>query len=192
MRPTHRDDSTRKSADRAFEIELAAASGRATIDPRTWTVTLVRAFPLSPDDVWPWLVEPRKLREWSPIVPDGPLTAPGAHVSHETPDSPGVPADVLEAVPGHLLRHRWGGMELTWTLAGLDRKEAHLATSATTLTLRNTASSRDEATSLAAGWDICLAVLASRIRGSDTPRIVGERALAHGWKELRERYEREV
>ena len=35
-----------------------------------WILTLVRDFGQPAEKLWPWLVDPDRLRQWSPIVPD--------------------------------------------------------------------------------------------------------------------------
>jgi hypothetical protein len=41
----------------------------------------------------------------------------------------------------------------------------------------------------AAGWHICLAVLAAVLDDHDVDRVVGSRANDYGWSALRERYD---
>ena len=47
-----------------------------------WVLTLVRDFGQPAEKLWPWLTDPDRLRQWSPIVPDRALdsrrTARGA------------------------------------------------------------------------------------------------------------------
>jgi len=208
------------SVNHHVSAELAAAGGRATISPldstshsrpsagSTWLVTLTRALPASPDDVWSWLVQPKRLAAWSPIVPDEPFTHVGERRSKEKPsDEEEIIADVLGVEENHLVKHRWGDSTLTWKVVGLSARETG-GTPVTQLTLEQEAPSRDDALDAAAGWDVALAVLATMIRlGADpvhphrntegTPRsqrdegeklrrIVGEDALAYGWQDLRD------
>ncbi|MDO5494251.1 MAG: SRPBCC domain-containing protein [bacterium] len=209
------------SVNHHVAAELAAAGGHATITPLgaqtagaspgtgTWCVTLTRALPSSPDDVWPWLVQKKRLTAWSPIVPDEDLTSTGTRRSRENPTDEDVLADVLEVDPSHTVRHRWGDATLTWTIVGMSARETG-GTPVTQLTLQHEAGSREEAINSAAGWDVCLAVLATLIRQGATPenphhsskgtprpagadpqkvsRVVGEKALDYGWEDLRARY----
>ena len=39
-----------------------------------WVLTLVRDFGQPAEKLWPWLTDPDRLRQWSPIVPDQPWT----------------------------------------------------------------------------------------------------------------------
>ena len=106
---------------------------------------------------------------------DGPAT------SRETPEQDPVDAEVLVADPPRELVHRWGGHLLRWTLAP--------TAAGCRLTLEHTFDRPAERGSYGAGWHLCLAVLALALDGQDVERVVGQRALDYGWRELNDRYE---
>ena len=60
-----------------------------------WVLTLTRDFGHPPEKLWPWLTDPDRLRQWSPIVPDraldsiGPREAWGRGWSVRTPPPTG-------------------------------------------------------------------------------------------------------
>jgi uncharacterized protein YndB with AHSA1/START domain len=156
------------------EVSLTEVAGR-------WVLTMTRDLPHPVDRVWPKLTEPHQLATWSPVVPDRPLTSVGPATSRETPQADGVDAEVLVSDPPHELVHRWGGHLLRWTLAP--------TATGSRLTLEHTFDERAERGMYAAGWHICLAVLAAGLDGHDVDRVVGARATDHGWPDLRERYD---
>jgi hypothetical protein len=57
------------------------------------------------------------------------------------------------------------------------------------LTLENTFDERADRGMHAAGWHLCLAVLAAVLDGHDVDRVVGSRANDYGWSALRDRYD---
>ena len=145
-----------------------------------WVLTLVRDFAHPPEKVWPWLTEPERLRQWSPIVPDRAFDGEGARQVRENPGDDPVVGDVLSVDPPHELVHRWGDDVVRWQLAATD--------TGCRLTLEQTMRERDNAPMNAAGWQICLDVLDDVLGGADRPRVVGQDAAAHGWQALRDRY----
>ena len=146
----------------------------------TWVLTLARDFSHPPEKVWPWLTDPDRLRRWSPVVPDRAFDAEGARQVRENPDDEPVAGDVLHIDPPHELVHRWGTDVVRWRQAKTD--------AGCRLTLEQTMSERGHAAMTAAGWQICLDVLADVLGGADRERVVGEDASAHGWEALRDRY----
>ena len=131
-------------------------------------------------DVWRWLTRPRLLAEWSPVVPDRELTTPGPASARETAASNPVDATVIEAFEPFRLVHRWGPDTLTWQLAPSGET--------THLQLVHDLADRERYAEMAAGWHLCLGVLADRLAGGDSPRVVGPDALAAGWDRLRAAY----
>jgi len=102
-------------------------------------------------------------------------------MSRETSDQDPVDAEVLVSDAPVELVHRWGAHVLRWTLQPTE--------AGSRLTLEHTFEHHAESGSYAAGWHICLAVLATTIDGYEVERVVGSRALEYGWSELRDRYE---
>jgi uncharacterized protein YndB with AHSA1/START domain len=148
--------------------------------------TLTLAHPLTEPAavVWQWITAPELLAQWSPIVPDRPLTTTGTATARETPDAEPNDADVLLADAPHELVHRWGPTTVRWTLAASD------AGCVLTLEQQLAPDALDQASMMAAGWHLCFAVLTARLDGRDIPRVVGHESLNYGWNELNDRYER--
>lgn len=147
-----------------------------SVERRPGTVHMRLALPGQQQPIWRHLTEPELLATWSPVVPDRPLTSVGPALSRENPDEEPVAADVLEVHAPTLLIHRWGEDTVQWRIDG------------TTLELTMQLAAPEHAPMYLAGWQVCLAVLASRLDGNDQPRIVGYDALDHGWEELRAFY----
>lgn len=143
-------------------------------------LTLTRRVTAAQDVVWQHLTQPDLLAQWSPVVPDRPLDTAGPATSRENPGDEPVDATVHEARGPWFLEHSWGPERLTWQLAP--------SGDGTQVNLVHELSDPDQLASMAAGWHLCLTVLASRLDGRDTTRCVGGDALAHGWEMLRERY----
>lgn len=148
---------------------------------RRWVLTMTRELAHPVEHVWPKLTDPDQLVRWSPVVPDRPFTSVGPATSHETPQAPAVDVEVLAVDPPRELVHRWGGHLLRWTLTATPQGSR--------LTLEHTFDERADRAMYAAGWHICLAVLAAVLDGHDVERVVGERANDYGWSALRDRYE---
>src|SRR5262245_33968361 len=145
-----------------------------------WILTLVRDFGQPAEKLWPWLVDPDRLRQWSPIVPDRALDAVGPRQVRENPHDEPVTGDVIRVDRPHELVHRWGDDLVRWRLSPTD--------TGCRLTLEQTMRERDHAAMNAAGWHLCLDVLDDVANGVDRPRIVGQDAVAHGWEALRDKY----
>jgi uncharacterized protein YndB with AHSA1/START domain len=145
-----------------------------------WVLTLVRDFEHPPEKVWPWLSDPGRLRQWSPIVPDRSFDGVGTRLVRENPADDPVAGDVLSVDPPRELVHRWGTDVVRWRLVATE--------SGCRLTLEQTMRERDHAAVNAAGWQICLDVLDDVLAGADRTRVVGRDAEAHGWEALRDRY----
>jgi uncharacterized protein YndB with AHSA1/START domain len=93
--------------------------------------------------VWAYLTDPRLLSEWSPLVPDRPLTSVGPATARETPEHSPFDAEVLVSDPPRELVHRWGGQVLRCTLAPTP--------TGSQLTLQHTFDDRNENGSYGAG-----------------------------------------
>jgi uncharacterized protein YndB with AHSA1/START domain len=158
----------------------SAEATLSRVDDR-WVLTMTRQIAHPAADVWAMLTRPERLVEWSPLVPDRPLTITGPATSRETADAPAIAVEVLVSTAPSELVLNWGDDRLRWTLTP--------TATGTTLTLEHHFAERDEAGSYAAGWHLCLAVLGSRLSGDDVERVVGERAIDYGWADLRDRYQ---
>jgi uncharacterized protein YndB with AHSA1/START domain len=145
-----------------------------------WVLTLVRDFGRPVEKVWPWLTDPDRLRQWSPIVPDRAFDEVGPREVRENPEDDPVTGDVLALDPPHELAHRWGDDVVRWRLTPTP--------TGCRLTLEQTMRDRGPAAMNAAGWHICLDVLDDVLNGKATARAVGHGAVAHGWEALRDRY----
>lgn len=153
-------------------------------DDGRWTLVVRRHLPDDPDALWLALTDPERLARWSPIVPDRALVTLGPATSREKPGDDPIDAEVLEAAQPRLLAHRWGRDVLRWAISPADQ--------GSTLELRQTLADPAMASSLAAGWRICLATLAASHDGAEHERVVGQRALDYGWQQLRDRFEAEL
>ena len=124
-----------------------------------WVLTLVRDFRQPAEKLWPWLTDPDRLRQWSPIVPDRALDSIGPREVRENPDDEPVTGDVVSVDPPHELVHRWGDDVVRWRLSPTD--------TGCRLTLEHTMRERDRAAMNAAGWHLCLDVLNDVANGVD-------------------------
>ena len=147
-----------------------------------WKLTITRDLPHPVEVVWPWLVDPERLRRWSPVVPDRALDSQGPAQIRENPDDDPVEGQVLEVEPPTRLVHRWGPDVLQWRLSPID--------TGCRLTLEHEMADRDQSAQNAGGWHICLDVLTSVVDGKDVPRLVGNVVMGHGFPELRDGYQR--
>ncbi|ACQ79323.1 Activator of Hsp90 ATPase 1 family protein [Beutenbergia cavernae DSM 12333] len=173
--PVHADIASRIAAEPA----LATLSG----GDDAWVLTLERTLSHSRERVWAMLTDPTQQARWSPVVTDRLLDAVGPARSRENPGDDDVAADVLRCDPPHELVHHWGDDVLHWTLAPAGE-------GATRLTLRQRFADRAMASSMAAGWHVCLGALGAA--ADDVPgaeRVVGQRATDYGWAQLRDEYE---
>lgn len=132
------------------------------------------------DELWQSLTDPERLAQWSPVVPDRPLTSVGPALSREQPDQDPVACDVIAIAGTHALTHAWGDERLNWLI-----EPARLV-------LQMHLSSPDRAPLFVAGWQVCLAVLDAQLSGVPQDRLVGMDAMDHGWEDLRRRYVEEL
>jgi uncharacterized protein YndB with AHSA1/START domain len=145
-----------------------------------WVLTMERDFAHPARKVWPWLTDPERLRQWSPIVPDRAFDSVGPRQVRENPDDDPVTGDVVTVDPPRELVHRWGDDLVRWRLASTD--------TGCRLTLEQTMRERDHTAMNAAGWHICLDVLEGALAGTASGRVVGPDAEKHGWESLRDMY----
>ena len=132
---------------RTVDATFATTQGEAVL-------TMVHELPSTPEETWALITDPGLAATWSPVVGDRPLDTVGAATSRENADDEPVDAEVLIAEPTRELVHRWGSDELRWSIA------PHAEGSR--LTLRQVLEDPTQASSLAAGWHLCLSGLEAR------------------------------
>ncbi|UQU68053.1 SRPBCC family protein [Couchioplanes caeruleus] len=149
-----------------------------------WTLVFIRELPHPREKVWSALTDPHRLDQWAPFAAGRDLSHPGdvTLTMVDGPDRTGTPATVRRAEPPALLEYTWGEDLLRWELGDTG--------GGTRLTLRHTVGDRDGAPMFAAGWHLCVAVLARLLDGDPVGVIRGRDALAHGWDDLRAAYEK--
>ncbi|NMO55449.1 SRPBCC family protein [Actinoplanes sp. TBRC 11911] len=154
--------------------------GDATLED--WTLVFVRELRHAPDVVWQALTDPAELDQWAPFRAAADLAKPGdttlTMIDGDTMMD--MPARVLVADPPTLLEYTWGDDRLRWTL---EPSEA-----GTRLILRHTLATRGMEAMVAAGWHICVAVLARLLDGDPVGVIRGSDAMAYGFERLRDGY----
>jgi uncharacterized protein YndB with AHSA1/START domain len=158
-----------------------AASAEIRKQGDNWTLVLVRELRHPPEKVWQALTDPAQLREWAPFDADRSLASTGpvklSTVGMPTP----IVSDthVTRADAPNLLEYRWGDNELRWQLEPMG--------GGTRLTLWHNIDRRYISMG-AAGWHICLDVLARLINGDPLGRIVGGDAMKFEWPRLHAEY----
>lgn len=147
-----------------------------------WTLIFVRDLPHPPAKVWAALTDPAQLDQWAPFTAARDLSRPGETILTmvDGPDRTELPATVRRAEAPTLLEYTWGDDLLRWELTP--------AGDGTRLTLRHTLAEREVAPMVAAGWHLCVAVLARLLAGEEVGVIRGRDAKAHGWDELHAAY----
>ncbi|MFT4296757.1 MAG: SRPBCC domain-containing protein [Micropruina sp.] len=167
-----RDEAIAAQVHAPIEVDLE-------LEEDQWTIVMRRRFPHAPQKLWAMLTEPARLARWSPIVPDRPLTEPGPASCRENSGDDPIDAEVLVVDAPRQLVHRWGPDLLRWTLTPDGE--------GTALELRQATGGHGAAVMLVAGWQVCLGRLAAE-DGADRERPTGQRAMAYGWEELRDKY----
>jgi uncharacterized protein YndB with AHSA1/START domain len=181
---TKRHGSARIDPVVAALAERQPTDATLTLVAGGWVLTMTRELAHEVGRVWAKLTEPEELRKWSPVVPDRPLTSPGRASARERPDLEAVDAEVLVSDRPRELVHRWGPHVLRWTLAP--------TAEGCRLTLEQTFDDAAQRGSFAAGWHLCLAVLAALLDGHTVERVVGSRALDYNWRTLEARYRKSL
>ena len=156
----------------------AATGAKVRKDGDKWTLILVRDLSHPPAKVWLALTDPAQLREWAPFDADGSLASAGP-VKLTTVGAP-TPmvseSTVHRADAPRLLEYSWGGNDLRWELEPLGE--------GTRLTLWHNID-RGFIAWGAAGWHICLDVLALLLAAEPIGRIVAGDAMKFGgWQRL--------
>ena len=151
-------------------------------DGDDWTLIFIRDLRHPPGAVWAALTDPAELDQWAPFAADRDLGATGdttlTMIDGDTRMP--LPATVRRADPPVLLEYSWGDDVLRWELAPTD--------GGTRLTLRHTLAKPDQDAMIAAGWHLCVAVLARLLDGDPVGVIRGQNALEYGWEGLRDGY----
>jgi uncharacterized protein YndB with AHSA1/START domain len=159
----------------------AAAGAKVQKDGETWTLILVRELRHPPAMVWQALTDPAQLSEWAPFDADRNLASVGAvKLSTVGMPTPQVSeSSVKRAEAPKLLEYSWGGNDLRW--------ELEAQSSGTRLTLWHNIDRRYISWG-AAGWHICLDVLARLLAGEPIGRIVAGEAMKFDWQRLNTDY----
>jgi uncharacterized protein YndB with AHSA1/START domain len=168
--------------DRQSYTPGPASGARIQKDENKWTLILVRVLSHPPEKVWEALTDPVHLREWAPFDADRNLTSGGpVRLSTVGAPTPQVNETTITAADApRLLEYSWGGSDLRWELEPIG--------TGTRLTLWHNIDRRFIAWG-AAGWHICLDVLALHLDGTPVGRIVGSDALNFGgWQRLNKEY----
>jgi hypothetical protein len=145
-----------------------------------WTLVLVRELRHPPEKVWRALTEPEHLREWAPFDADGNLGTVGNKVKLTWAGTEhAFEATVMRAEAPRVLEFH----DIRWELAPV--------ASGTRLKLWHSIDRRFIAWG-AAGWHICLEVLAQALSGIVVSRIAGADAMkSDDWKRLVAEYARQ-
>jgi uncharacterized protein YndB with AHSA1/START domain len=158
------------------DVQAVPAEGDA------WTLVFVRDLDHAPSVVWAALTDPAQLDDWAPFRADrhldhtGPATLTMVDGANEMP----LGASVLHAERPRRLEYTWGDDVLRWELADTD--------AGTRLTLRHTTAKRSGVPMMAAGWHLCLDVMALSLDGQPIGAIRGREAVDFGWRELHNAY----
>lgn len=157
-----------------------AAGAEVRKDGNAWTLVLVRELRQPPAMVWQALTDPAQIREWAPFEADRSLATVGP-VKLSTVGTPQVSDSTVKRAEAHeLLEFDWGGGDLRWQL------EPH--GKGTRLTLWHQIDRRFVAWG-AAGWHICLDVLAGLLDGQPIGRKAGPEVMQFaGWQRLSGEY----
>jgi uncharacterized protein YndB with AHSA1/START domain len=158
-----------------------AAGAEVRKDGDNWTLVLVRQLRHPPAQVWQALTDPAQLREWAPFEADRSLasTGPVTFCTVGTPKPISSNTEVTRADAPNLLEYRWGDGDLRWQLEP--------SAGGTRLTLWHNIDRRYISMG-AAGWHICLDVLAHLVDGDPLGRIVGGEAMNFEWPRLHTEY----
>jgi uncharacterized protein YndB with AHSA1/START domain len=168
--------------DREHYTPGPATGAHVRKDGEKWTLVLVRELRHSPEKVWEALTDPTQLSEWAPFEADGSLGTAGSKVKLTTVGAPTAPVSettVTRADAPRLLEYNWGEYNIRWELEG--------SGSGTRLTLWHNIDRRYISMG-AAGWHICLDVLAHLLTGTPIGRIVGGEAMKFDWPRLNAEY----
>ena len=157
---------------------MTAAQDYGTLERGDGTVTVrfTRLLPHPPEKVWRALTEAEHLAAWFPTTIDGAFT-PGAPLVFRftTVAMPPMSGQVISCEPPKLLEFTWDDETLRFEL---DAHEAGTALAFTATFAEIGKAARD-----AAGWHVCLELLAGAFDGSPEPAPDGQR-----WREVHPHY----
>lgn len=160
-----------------------ATRARVRKDNENWSLVLVKELQHSPEKVWQALTDPKQLHEWAPFDANGNMGMAGAVLKLNTVGTPTPVVSetkIKRADAPRVLEYSWGGGDLRWQLEDFG--------GGTRLTLWHGIDRRYIAMG-AAGWHICLDVLAYSLSGMPLGRIVGPDAMKfEGWQRLHADY----
>lgn len=145
-----------------------------------WRIRFTRRLPHPPEKVWRAITDDEHIAAWFPSTIEGDRV-PGAKLRFDFSDDPNAPdgtvldGEVLEADPLRAFAFRWGDDEL--------RFELEPDGDGTLLTLTDTFDERGKAARDAAGWHVCLLLLAYEVDGRTPPE--GTKDL---WKQVNPMY----
>src|SRR3984957_6185251 len=148
-----------------------------------WELVVVRELRHPPEKVWQAITDPDHLREWAPFDADKSLAQTGASVNLTTVNAPQphiTETKIMRADAPHLLEYMWGANPMRWELEPIP--------GGTRLTL-STAINKNFISMGAAGWHVCLDILASFLYGAPIGRLVGTDTMKFsGWQRLNNEY----
>ncbi|WP_165822546.1 SRPBCC family protein [Paenibacillus montanisoli] len=148
-----------------------------------WVLILQRTLEHPIENVWAALTESEQLPAWGPFAVDRDLTSTGpvalSHVNHAE-ENESRQGEVLTVQAPHLLIFKWGSDILRWELSSNEGK--------TVLILRHRFTDYAMASSMAAGWTLCLKGLTGILEGRQMPSMAGSNAYLYGWQELNDKY----
>jgi len=160
-----------------------AAGAEVRRDGEQWTLVITRDLAHPPARVWSALTDPSELRAWAPYDADRNLGTPGTAMltTVGAPTAHVTETRVTRAEAPTLLEFAWGGQQMRWELKATP-------SGGTRLTLWHNID-RNFIAMGAAGWHVCLDVLARALDGAPVGRIVGMDAMKYdGWKRLHAEY----
>jgi uncharacterized protein YndB with AHSA1/START domain len=143
---------------------------------------LERVLHHPPERVWGALTEPRAQASWHPTPAEFEPAVGGAVRYSAEGDVPEMPdGEVTEWDPPRVLAHTWGEDRLRWELRPHD--------DGCLLILIQIFEDRMKAARDAAGWHLCLDVLAVALDGAPVDRSAHSERPPEDWKELNRAYE---
>jgi uncharacterized protein YndB with AHSA1/START domain len=158
------------------------AGARVVPEGGAWTLIFIRDLRHPPGAVWAALTDPAELDQWAPFAAERDLSVTGdttlTMIDGDTRTA--IPATVRRAEPPVLLEYIWGDDLLRW--------ELEPTAGGTRLTLRHTLAKPGMDPMVAAGWHLCVAVLARLLDGDPVGVIRGHDAMGYGWEILRDGY----
>jgi uncharacterized protein YndB with AHSA1/START domain len=140
-----------------------------TLEPAgsSWRLEFSRLLPHPPDKVWRALTEPEHLAAWFPTEINGPRTEGAAlDFVFRHGEGPSMKGTMVTYDPPRLLEFRWGDETL--------RFELRAEEGSTELRFVNTFDELGKAARDAAGWHVCLELLALSLAG-ERPKESGDR-----------------